>query len=60
MSQEQMTEPLRLSCSHIFCDACISEWFERQNSCPMCRAQIRPPGMQAYGDGTTCILPYIF
>ena len=34
------------ACSHIFCEECISEWLTRDKAatCPMCRAQIQPPG----------------
>jgi hypothetical protein len=37
-----------LACSHIFCEECISEWLTRDKAatCPMCRAQIQPPGKQ--------------
>jgi hypothetical protein len=27
-----------LSCSHAFCNACISAWKQRSQTCPMCRA----------------------
>ena len=28
--QEVMTGPIKLHCGHIYCDSCISEWFERE------------------------------
>ncbi len=27
-----------LTCNHTFCYACISKWFENQNTCPVCRS----------------------
>ena len=34
---------VKLSCTHIFCRACISEWLEKNahtNSCPICRVSV--------------------
>lgn len=36
--------PVRLDCSHVFCEECILEWLERDRTCPMCRAQVRGRG----------------
>lgn len=27
-------------CEHIFCEACISEWLEISESCPLCRSKV--------------------
>uniref|UniRef100_A0A1B6IRS4 RING-type domain-containing protein n=1 Tax=Homalodisca liturata TaxID=320908 RepID=A0A1B6IRS4_9HEMI len=32
----------RLVCSHIFHEACITQWLQREYTCPMCHMQIRP------------------
>jgi len=58
--QDPMTDPIKLRCSHIFCDSCISEWFERERTCPMCRAVIKPAGLHSFGDGSTSQLPQAF
>ncbi|XP_010480409.1 PREDICTED: E3 ubiquitin-protein ligase RNF13-like [Camelina sativa] len=29
--------PTRLPCLHVFHDRCITKWFSRKNTCPMCR-----------------------
>ncbi|KAI7727863.1 hypothetical protein M8C21_018163, partial [Ambrosia artemisiifolia] len=40
--QEKMQAPILLCCNHIFCEDCVSEWFERERTCPLCRALVRP------------------
>lgn len=59
--QEPMSKPIRLQCGHIFCEACIAEWFERERTCPMCRAAVRPHAATAsFGDCSTSLLPQLF
>lgn len=58
--QDAPTGPIRLSCDHIFCDRCVSEWLERERTCPMCRCTVRTDTFQSYGNGTTNLLPSIF
>jgi len=31
-----------LSCGHFFCESCLSEWCERERSCPLCRSAVTP------------------
>ncbi|KAG8234368.1 hypothetical protein J437_LFUL014987 [Ladona fulva] len=41
--QDTFTSPILLSqgCGrHIFCEACILHWLDRERSCPLCRAKI--------------------
>ncbi|XP_074641847.1 RING finger and transmembrane domain-containing protein 2-like [Tubulanus polymorphus] len=38
--QDHFQEPIILSCKHIFCEDCVSLWFDRERTCPMCRANI--------------------
>ena len=28
---------IRLDCSHFYCSECITKWFEKSSSCPLCR-----------------------
>ncbi|KAL2540005.1 RING/U-box superfamily protein [Abeliophyllum distichum] len=51
--QEKMHVPILLRCKHIFCEDCVSEWFERERTCPLCRALVRPADLRSFGDGSS-------
>ncbi|XP_072026631.1 E3 ubiquitin-protein ligase RNFT2-like [Amphiura filiformis] len=38
--QDVFKEPIQLHCKHIFCEECVAMWFDRERTCPMCRAKI--------------------
>uniref|UniRef100_T1IMA1 RING-type domain-containing protein n=1 Tax=Strigamia maritima TaxID=126957 RepID=T1IMA1_STRMM len=38
--QDDFRHPTMLQCMHIFCEECVIMWFDRERTCPMCRAQI--------------------
>ena len=38
--QDNYQEPTMLQCKHIFCEECVSTWFDRDTTCPMCRAKV--------------------
>ncbi|GFR57959.1 RING finger and transmembrane domain-containing protein 2-like [Elysia marginata] len=38
--QDTVNEPVMLPCKHIFCEQCVTIWFDREKTCPMCRAEI--------------------
>ncbi|XP_050459004.1 RING finger and transmembrane domain-containing protein 2-like [Cataglyphis hispanica] len=48
---EEYTTPVKLHCKHIFCEACVSTWLDRERSCPLCRASITDDPI--YRDGHT-------
>ncbi|XP_012936595.1 E3 ubiquitin-protein ligase RNFT1 [Aplysia californica] len=50
--QDSVNEPVMLPCKHIFCEQCVSIWFDREKTCPMCRAQITTES-PAWRDGNT-------
>ncbi|CAL0307781.1 unnamed protein product [Lupinus luteus] len=58
--QEKMHAPILLRCKHIFCEECVSEWFERERTCPLCRALVRPADLKTFGDGSTSLLFQLF
>ncbi|RVW30385.1 RING finger and transmembrane domain-containing protein 2 [Vitis vinifera] len=58
--QEKMHAPILLRCKHIFCEDCVSEWFERERTCPLCRALVKPADLRSYGDGSTSLFFQLF
>ncbi|XP_022873814.1 RING finger and transmembrane domain-containing protein 2-like [Olea europaea var. sylvestris] len=58
--QEKMHVPILLRCKHIFCEDCVSEWFDRERTCPLCRALVRPADLRSYGDGSTSLFFQLF
>ncbi|XP_076894107.1 uncharacterized protein LOC143546295 [Bidens hawaiensis] len=58
--QEKMQAPIILRCKHIFCEDCVSEWFERERTCPLCRALVRPADIRTFGDGSTTLFFQLF
>ncbi|KAL1221151.1 E3 ubiquitin-protein ligase RING1-like [Cardamine amara subsp. amara] len=37
LAGSNFTYPTRMSCSHVFHEACLLDWLERENTCPICR-----------------------
>jgi hypothetical protein len=37
------TQPMRTSCGHVFCGACLEQWLEQKADCPECRAPLDAP-----------------
>ncbi|KAH7515130.1 uncharacterized protein LOC107431414 [Ziziphus jujuba] len=58
--QEKMHTPILLRCKHIFCEDCVSEWFERERTCPLCRALVKPADLKSFGDGSTSLFFQVF
>ncbi|OWF55281.1 RING finger and transmembrane domain-containing protein 2-like [Mizuhopecten yessoensis] len=52
--QDDYKDPVMLDCKHIFCDDCVAVWFDREKTCPMCRAQIHTDNSM-WKDGSTSI-----
>jgi hypothetical protein len=44
---DNFIQPVTLPCRHVFCEHCVFEWLEKENTCPMCRAQVREGGSVA-------------
>ncbi|MGB1600162.1 MAG: RING finger domain-containing protein [Promethearchaeia archaeon] len=49
-----------MQCGHIFCEECVYEWLQREQTCPLCRATVRSSHRGLTADGSTSILPIIF
>ena len=58
--QERYDRPVRLGCRHVFCEECVGEWFERERTCPLCRAAVASAGARSYGDGGTVMYAHVF
>lgn len=52
--QDDYKDPVMLACKHIFCESCVSVWFDREKTCPMCRTQIHSENPQ-WKDGSTSV-----
>ncbi|XP_043269497.1 RING finger and transmembrane domain-containing protein 2 isoform X2 [Venturia canescens] len=48
---EEFSNPVLLQCKHIFCEACVTTWLDRERTCPLCRAPISDDPV--YRDGHT-------
>ncbi len=40
MYTSQYCRGAELLFQHVFCEECISTWFDREKTCPMCRAEV--------------------
>uniref|UniRef100_A0A5B7A275 RING-type domain-containing protein n=1 Tax=Davidia involucrata TaxID=16924 RepID=A0A5B7A275_DAVIN len=58
--QEKMHAPILLRCKHIFCEDCVLEWFERERTCPLCRALVKSADLRSFGDGSTSLFFQLF
>ncbi|KAI3788499.1 hypothetical protein L2E82_01267 [Cichorium intybus] len=58
--QEKMHAPLMLRCKHIFCEECVSEWLERERTCPLCRAVVKSENVRSFVDGSTSLFFQLF
>ncbi|KAH8417523.1 hypothetical protein KR222_001376 [Zaprionus bogoriensis] len=50
--------PIILECGHIFCDECVQTWFKREQTCPMCRANVSDD--PAWQDGSTTFFHQLY
>ncbi|ELV11288.1 RING finger and transmembrane domain-containing protein 1 [Tupaia chinensis] len=50
--QAEFQKPILLICQHIFCEECITLWFNREKTCPLCRTVISDH-IHKWKDGAT-------
>ncbi|XP_061836057.2 E3 ubiquitin-protein ligase RNFT2 [Nerophis lumbriciformis] len=50
--QAHFRDPVALLCQHVFCDDCLSSWFDRERACPLCRSAV-PETLRCWKDGAT-------
>lgn len=50
--QAEFQKPVLLICQHIFCEECITIWFTREKTCPLCRTVISDH-INKWKDGAT-------
>jgi E3 ubiquitin-protein ligase RNFT1 len=55
-----LTNSTALECNHIFCNTCISEWFSREKTCPICRKTAIGRGEEKFVDGSSEIALMLF
>ena len=58
--QDRLSDPVILRCNHIFCEDCVSEWLDRESTCPLCRAIVPKAGKLRFSDGNTSMIPQLF
>ncbi|NXW47875.1 RNFT1 ligase, partial [Nyctiprogne leucopyga] len=57
--QAEFQKPILLICQHTFCEECISLWFNREKTCPLCRTVISDH-VNKWKDGATSMNLQIF
>jgi len=50
--------PVLLECRHIFCESCVTTWFDREQTCPLCRSKIVDD--PSWRDGSTSFFIQLF
>uniref|UniRef100_A0A8C9G7A5 E3 ubiquitin-protein ligase RNFT1 n=1 Tax=Pavo cristatus TaxID=9049 RepID=A0A8C9G7A5_PAVCR len=55
----EFQKPILLVCQHTFCEECISLWFNREKTCPLCRTVISDH-VNKWKDGATSMRLQIF
>ncbi|XP_034026782.1 RING finger and transmembrane domain-containing protein 2 [Thalassophryne amazonica] len=50
--QADFKDPITLLCQHVFCEDCLSLWFDRERTCPLCRSTVIET-LRCWKDGTT-------
>ena len=49
---ETVKHPTKLPCDHVFCETCIAQWLETNQTCPVCRSKLNRSGDWIHGNGS--------
>ncbi|XP_022919830.1 E3 ubiquitin-protein ligase RNFT2 [Onthophagus taurus] len=55
---DEYDSPILLHCRHIFCESCVLTWFDREQTCPLCRAKVVDD--PSWRDGSTTFFIQLF
>lgn len=55
---DDYNSPVLLHCRHIFCETCVTTWFDREQTCPLCRAKVVDD--PSWRDGSTTFFIQLF
>ncbi|KAL1453956.1 hypothetical protein WDU94_010257 [Cyamophila willieti] len=55
---DEFKTPVQLTCCHVFCEGCVTKWFDREQTCPLCRAKLVDD--PSWRDGATSYFIQIF
>ncbi|XP_017783586.1 PREDICTED: RING finger and transmembrane domain-containing protein 2 [Nicrophorus vespilloides] len=55
---DEYDSPVLLQCRHIFCENCVTTWFDREQTCPLCRCKIVDD--PSWRDGSTSYFIQLF
>ena len=58
--QDDLSSPLCLDCSHVFCQACITTWLEKKQTCPVCRGPVPKAAVSKWCRGGTFLQTQAF
>uniref|UniRef100_A0A1I7Z5V8 RING-type domain-containing protein n=2 Tax=Steinernema glaseri TaxID=37863 RepID=A0A1I7Z5V8_9BILA len=53
------SQPIKLSCNHLFCEDCVTTWLDKQDTCPICRQKVTTEDNN-YKNGESQLFPTFY